>query len=199
MAITPPIIAGMDFVGSWIRQLVKAGTAAALVPAAMVSALVVVVVGTGGLGGIGSLAQLVTGPQISTAERARAAAPADADEVAIVAPPTIVAAAPAVRSDPVPRAPRATRPGPDRSAPSPAPAPAPGAPPAAVPPAAAVPVDRPQPASPPAAPPTVSERTGPLVEELGATVEEVVVVLEKIIEGLGQIVDRILNGPPPGP
>ncbi len=195
------IIAGMDFVASWLRQLLKAGTAAALVPAAMVVALAVVAAGSGGLGGLGSLAQLVTGPQISTAERAGASSAGESD-VAIVAPPTIAAAPAASPPGAVPRARPA--PAPRRQSPQPAPNPQPQSPPAVrppspvvAPPVAATPVDRPEPQGPPA-PPTVRERTGALVAELGDVVDEVVVVLEKVIESLGQSVDRILNGPPLG-
>ena len=35
----------MDLIGAWLRQLLQAGTAAALVPVAMVAALVVVLIG----------------------------------------------------------------------------------------------------------------------------------------------------------
>ena len=65
----------MDLVGAWLRQLLKAGTAAAIVPAAMVAALVVVIVGAGGFGGLGSLSQLVAGPQILPIEVAAAREP----------------------------------------------------------------------------------------------------------------------------
>lgn len=54
----------MDLVGAWLRQLLRAGTAVAIVPVALLAALLVVVLGSGGLGGLGSLGQLVAGPAV---------------------------------------------------------------------------------------------------------------------------------------
>ena len=78
----------MDLVGAWLRQLLQAGTAAALVPAAMVAALVVVLIGAGGFGGLDSLGQLVSGPQVTPAERlASRDRPGGRRDVAPLAPP----------------------------------------------------------------------------------------------------------------
>src|SRR5204862_8255823 len=88
-----PIIGAMDLVGAWLRQLLRAGTAAALVPLAIVAAFVVVVAGAGGLGGLGSLRQLVTGPEISPLQEVAVVAPRERDAV-LIAPPALVAAAP---------------------------------------------------------------------------------------------------------
>src|SRR4051795_2343706 len=101
----------MDLVGAWLRQLLRAGTAAALIPIAVVAALVVVVAGAGGLGGLGSLRQLVTGPEISPAQAGSAPPAPRAREVALIAPPTLVAAAPAAVTPP------AAQPAPQRDVP----------------------------------------------------------------------------------
>ena len=93
----------MDLVGAWLRQLLQAGTAAALVPAAMVAALAVVLVGAGGFGGLGAIGQLVAGPQISPAEEQARAGTGTSGRVRDLAP-----VAPALASEsPAPRRPAA--------------------------------------------------------------------------------------------
>ncbi|HUR87021.1 MAG TPA: hypothetical protein VMY78_16935, partial [Solirubrobacteraceae bacterium] len=86
----------MDLVGAWLRQLLRAGTAAAIVPAAMVAALVVVLVGAGGFGGLSSLRQLVVGPTIPPAVAGALPRPTD---VGSIPPP---ARRPAARATPPP-------------------------------------------------------------------------------------------------
>jgi len=49
----------MDLVGAWLRQLLRAGTAAAIVPVALLAALLVIALGSGGLGGLGSLGEVL--------------------------------------------------------------------------------------------------------------------------------------------
>ncbi len=102
--------------GAWLRQLLRAGTAAAIVPVAMVAALVVVLVGAGGFGGLSSLRQLVIGPAIPPAVAAAVPRP---DDVGQIAPPA-----------PRPERPRVT----PASPPPPPPAATEAAPPAAPPP-----------------------------------------------------------------
>ncbi|HWC26576.1 MAG TPA: hypothetical protein VG474_08340, partial [Solirubrobacteraceae bacterium] len=101
----------MDLVGAWLRQLFRAGTAAALVPTALVAALVVVLVGAGGFGGLGSLGQLVTGPEVSPAERAAAG---DEEQGGDPAPRSPAVASESRRRAPVEREPRASAPPPAR-------------------------------------------------------------------------------------
>lgn len=187
-----PIIDGMDLVRAWLRQLLGAGAVAAIVPLAIVAALVVVVAGAGGLGGLGALGQLVTGPEISRAQRelARSAAPEREPESALVAPPLAVAAVPK------PTAPPATGTvpsGSERGAPPPPPPPLPPPPPPPPPPLP----PPPPPPPPPPAPPTAKERTDKLAEELGETVDDVVTGLGEVIGGLGETLGGILNAPPP--
>jgi hypothetical protein len=189
-----PIIDGMDLVGAWLRQLLRAGTAAALLPIAMVASLVVVVAGAGGLGGLGALSQLVTGPEISPAQAAAAAGPRERD-LALVAPPALVAsvrpaAAPPAGVQPaLPPAPRKPVP------PPPAPPPAPRVPPPPVP-AQLAPSVPPPPVAAPAAKPTLRERTGKLIEQLNRAVGEAVDAVEGIIDGLRKTLGGILDGPP---
>lgn len=197
----------MDLVGAWLRQLLRAGTAAALVPVAIVAALVVVVVGAGGLGGLGSLGQLVSGPEVSPAERDAGGAPAGARDVAPVSPalaseserrraPSAAAGtrrAPATPAGPGPPrptqpqrpsgeidpGPRATgRPGRTRDLPDPAtPVPSQGAP----------------------RPPTTKERAQVLGAKLHETVGEVGTVVQVIVDGLAKTLGRIAPPPPPPP
>jgi hypothetical protein len=190
----PPIIDAMDFVGAWLRQLLRAGTAAALVPIAMVASLAVVLAGAGGLGGLGSLGQIVTGPAISPAQREVAAiGTAPKGELAIVAPPTI-AAAPRPAAQPQRRAPSAP-PAPQRTVSPPGqvvpPAPAPAV---VTPPPAPVPVAPPAGAAapPPPAPKTAKQKTQAVVQQLGDTVHSVVVIVGNVIT-----VNGLLGGPPP--
>jgi hypothetical protein len=195
----------MDLLNGWVRQLLGAGTVAALVPVAVVASLAVILAGSGGVGGLGSLGQLVTGPQISPAQQLVAATPraqaTNGRDVALVAPPTLVADATAGR---------AQRPGTVReNAPAPvhpAPAPPPGrveplTPPVVKPtprPVAPPPAAAPQPfGPPPPPPPTTADRTGKAVDGLGNAVDEVVDGVGEVIGGLGETLGGILDGPPP--
>ena len=195
----------MDLVGAWLRQLLRAGTAAALVPAAIVGALVVVVVGAGGLGGLGSLGQLVSGPQVSPAERDGFGGPGSGRDVAPVSP--------GVASESVRRAPRT-----ERSAP-----PRPASPGTAVPPSRERPANRTARVNPgrratgrpviptipdrddearpsgAARPPTSKERAQVLGQKLYETVGDVGTVVQEIVEGLSQTLGRIAPAPPPPP
>lgn len=190
----------MDLVGAWLRQLLKAGTAAALVPAAMVAALVVVIVGAGGFGGLGSIGQLVSGPAVSPAEREVARVPGGGPGVAPVSP----AVASESERRPAPAAPRARA-----TAPAPAPAPRseprspavdPGRPPTARPPLPPV-IERPPPPPPPAPPaaprpPTLKERTQVLGDKLKDTVGDLGTAVQEIVDGLDQTLGRIADPPP---
>lgn len=188
----------MDLVGAWLRQLLKAGTAAALVPAAMVAALVVVLIGAGGFGGLGALGQLLTGPEVTPAERLASSDPSGGGDVAPVAP-----ADPGElqRAD----APARTRPRSDAQ-PSPAPAtPRPQREPAIdsrepiVKPPPPPPLPPPPPPPPPPAAarqPTLKERTQVLGDKLKDTVGEVGTAVQDIVDGLGQGLGRIVNPPP---
>ena len=188
-----------------MRQLLRAGTLAALVPIAIVASLVVVLAGAGGVGGLGSLGQVVNGPEISPALSVRSQATPGDREVARVAPPDLVASAeplsatqaggptgagsnaapnlPPTRSRRVviPRTP--SRPTGPLAPITPLPPP-PGPPPAAAP--------------APVRPPTARERTGKVVEELGESVGEVVGGVGEVIGGLGETLGGLLGGPPPG-
>jgi hypothetical protein len=183
----------MDLVGGWIRQLLGAGVVAALVPLAMLAALVVVVAGSGGVGGLGSLRQLVTGPEISAAHGAVAAAPARGSrDLALVAPRTIVAAvAQPARPTPAGGSPRepgsATRP-PLRREPLTPPVLLPPVAPAPPPPSASAP------SAPPAPAPGGIEE---VVDVVAGTVDDVVGVVGEIIGGVGETLGGILDGPPP--
>jgi hypothetical protein len=192
----------MDLVGAWLRQLLQAGTAAALVPAAMVAALAVVLVGAGGFGGLGALGQLVGGPQISPAELRASAGDATGSPVAPVSP--------ALASESPARRRAAVSPPPPPVVVVPPPAPAPPAPPRPVtppppappppPPVVAQPPPPPAAASEPARPPTLAERGENLEAELKETVDEVGTALEQIVAGLGSVLNRVLGqGPPPPP
>ena len=192
-----PIIEEMDLVGAWLRQLLRAGTVAALVPVAIVASLAVVVAGAGGIGGLGSLGQVVTGPDISPALRVEPEATRGDRELALVAPPELVASAEPLSA---PQAPGAASGASTDVAPRPPPSgrvvtgrrPARPAPP---PPITPLPPPAPPAAAPaPARPPTARERTGKVVEELGETVTEVV---GGAIGGLGETVGGLLGGPPP--
>ena len=191
----------MDLVGAWLRQLLKAGTAAALVPAAMVAALVVVLIGAGGFGGLGSIRQLLTGPEVPPAEQVASSDAADGDTVAPVAPADERRAARrAARGgssarDAVPAAPPAQ---PERRRP---PAVDPGAPPIVRPPPPPVvdPLPPPPPPPPPPAatpPPTLEDRVQVLAQKLNGAVGDVSTVLEAIVEELVQTLRRIVTAPP---
>jgi len=193
----------MDLVGAWLRQLLQAGTAAALVPAAMVAALAVVLVGAGGFGGLGAIGQLVAGPQISPAEvqaRAGSATNARTRDLAPVAPALASESParrrPAARTTPPPVvvAPPPTSPAPPGSRPRPTP-PRPVAPP---PPVAVAPPPPPA-AAAPARPPTLEQRTENAKAELKETVDELGTALEQIVVGLGNTLVDILGPPPSAP
>ncbi|MEA2245327.1 MAG: hypothetical protein QOD24_4883 [Solirubrobacteraceae bacterium] len=187
----------MDLVGAWLRQLLRAGTAAAIVPAAMVAALVVVLVGAGGLGGLGSLRQVLVGPEISPAETG--AAGARGTDVAPIAPaprrPATQRAAPrrttAARTRAV--APPAPPSPPRRVVPPPR---APVVPPPPPPP----PAISPEPAIPPPPPPehvataqrpALERTTQQLVDGVDHTLDTVGELLVTIIKRLGRLL------PPP--
>jgi hypothetical protein len=186
----------MDLVGAWLRQLARAGTAAAIVPLALVGALVVIAVGSGGLAGLGSLGQLVKGPAesatpvagVSPTENARAARVAPADR----APRPASAAAPSGTAG----APVGTAPATGPATPPPPPPSAgttPPPPPSFVaPPPAAVTPPPPAAAPPPPPPPTLGDAVNNLTQVVGNTVGGVVVGLQTLIERLGQA----LSGPP---
>ena len=182
----------MDLVGAWLRQLLKAGTAAALVPTAMIAALVVVLIGAGGFGGLGSLSQLVTGPQVSPAERLASAGPGDGGDVAPVAPadaqPSPGSSAPAgARAGPRPpaTAPRRRWPAIDPQDPARV-----RGPPRLVLPAPAPP---PPPPATAARPPTLKERTQVLGGKLKETVGNVGTAVQEIVEEVGKTLGRIVN------
>ncbi len=189
----------MDLVGAWLRQLLRAGTAAALVPVAIVASLAVVLVGGGGFGGLGALGQLVTGPQVTPAEAtvARSAGPSRSGGV------DIAPVAPALAGEsPDRRAPAVAAPPPPPPAPPPPPPP-PAAPPPPPPPVAPPPVVTAPPPPPPAAvaptrPPTLKERTDNLKEGLKETVGKVGTAVGQIVEGLGGALSDLLD-PPPSP
>jgi hypothetical protein len=187
----------MDLVGAWVRQLLGAGMAAAIVPIAMFAAVVVALVATGGFGGLGSLGQLIGGPQISPAEQA-AVRQSQGTAVARVAPPTIVARVQssqrrrtgAARDQGAGRQPHRARPfvrGHPLSPPlvgvGPPPAPPPQAP--ATPPR---PVMR----------PTAREHTQPVTDLLEKTVGGVRAVVGRVIDRLGRTVEKVIGPPPLG-
>jgi hypothetical protein len=183
----------MDLVGAWLRQLLKAGTAAALVPAAMIAALVVVLIGAGGFGGLDALGQLVSGPQVTPAERLAFTDRSEGADVAPVAPAD-------AQSPQRPTAPSASAPPRGRRAPATSPlrrAPAidPQDPPKVRPPPPPV---LPPPAPPPppvvtARPPTLKERTRVLEEKLKETVGAVGTAVQEIVDNLGKTLGRIVN------
>jgi len=180
----------MDLVGAWLRQLFKAGTAAALVPAAMLAALVAVLVGAGGFGGLGAIGQLLTGPQVSRAEQLAARDGAGARDVAPVAPADARDAPPAVgppsSSTPAgtPRTPAAPQ-RPRRPAIDPRDPPTVRAPPAPV-------LAPPAPPPPPLVArrrPTLKEHAQVLGAKLKETVEDVGTAVREIVVELVQTLD----------
>ncbi|CAA9494861.1 MAG: hypothetical protein AVDCRST_MAG67-1613 [uncultured Solirubrobacteraceae bacterium] len=188
----------MDLVGAWLRQLLKAGTAAALVPAAIVAALVVVLIGAGGFGGLGSLGQLLTGPQVTPAERLASADPAQGRDVAPVAPVDAdenarLRAQPRERSS----ARRSARRPPSARSPDRRPAIDPQGPAIVRPPEPPV-IDPPPPPPPPpvtARGPTAKERTQVLGNKLKDTVGDVGTAVQEIVDELGQTLGRIVDPP----
>jgi hypothetical protein len=183
----------MDLVGAWVRQLLGAGTATAIVPVTMLAALAVVLVGAGGFGGLGSFGQLFSGPRVSPAEEVAAREPQGTD--ARVAPPTIVASRTSTasrrRSERRPeKAPRARRARPHARI-------TPGRPPrVGVAPPPALPPQAPPP--PPTARPASRDRTQPVTDVLDRTVEAVRAVVGMVIEKLGQTVEKVIGPPPLG-
>jgi outer membrane biosynthesis protein TonB len=187
----------MDLVGAWLRQLLRAGTAAAIVPAAMVAALIVVLVGAGGFGGLGSLRQVLVGPEISPAETG--AAGARGTDVAPIAPaprrPATQRAAP--RRAPAARTREAAPPAPPRRVVPPPRAPVVPPPPPPSPPPPAI---SPEPAIPPLPPPehvataqrpAIERTTQQLVDGVDHTLDTVGELLVTIIKRLGRLL------PPP--
>jgi hypothetical protein len=185
----------MDLVGAWLRQLLGAGTAAAIVPVAMLAALAVVLGAAGGFGGLGSLGQLIAGPKVSPTEQAAARQPQGTDG-ARVAPPTIVAS-----RTPAARKPRRTSRRQGRRAQPPRTRPLARLPPIAAP---LVGVARPAPAPPhslptsprPAARPAPKDRTRPVTDLLDRAIGDVRAVVGKVIDRLAQTVGNVI-GPPP--
>jgi hypothetical protein len=183
----------MDLVGAWLRQVLRAGTAAAIVPTAMVAALVIVLVGAGGFGGLRSLRQIVAGPEISPGRTTGT----PAADVAPIAPPARRAAA---RRAAPPRAPVATARAVTPPAPTPParvvvtpPPPPPPPPPAVIPPPAAAPVT-PQPAPEPVATPerpALEQATQQLVDGVDGTLDSLGELLVTVIRRLGRLL------PPP--
>jgi len=183
----------MDFVGAWLRQLLRAGTAAAIVPVALLAALLVIGLGSGGLGGLGSLGQLVAGPAVPEID---AASPSAAENVR-VAP-----AAPGGSDRARTRVATSTGRASGGRAPASAPgrsaeqrsgrqiAPTPGsssvtAPSAPVAPPLAAGASLPPPPPPPP-PPAGTQRPPELGEVLGSTVNGVVVGVQTLIDELVQ-------------
>jgi outer membrane biosynthesis protein TonB len=162
----------MDLVGAWLRQLLRAGTAAALVPAAMVAALVIILLGTGGVGGLTSLRQVVAGPEVAAQVASTGSeAPAVAGQA---------------RRRPAPRVVTTTA----RRAPVPTPQVTPP-PPVAPPPVAPPPAAPPPPPPPPAPPPPPSAPAPPPPPENVATPEKP--ALEQTAQNLVNGVDGTLN------
>jgi hypothetical protein len=184
----------MDLVGGWVRQLLGAGTVAALVPVAMLASLAIVLAGSGGIGGLGSLGQLVTGPQVSKAEDVASATTAQRTrDLALVAPRTIVAS---VSPSAQPGAGGGARRGAGDEGTRPPARRGPLTPPVvALAPAASAP----QPAAAPAPPaaPKPPARAEQVVDGLAETVDEVVGVVGEVIAGVGETLGGILGGPPP--
>jgi hypothetical protein len=184
----------MDPVGAWLRQLLKAGMAAALVPAAMLAALVVVLVGAGGFGGLGALGQLLSGPLISPAERLASSDRANRRDIAPVAPAD--PRAPARADAPAAPSARRTPPPPATGAREGRPLIDPQGPPRVRPPPRPVLAAPPPPPPPPVArQPTLKERTRALGDKLKDTVGEVGMAVQEIVDALGQTLRRILNPP----
>jgi hypothetical protein len=184
----------MDLVGAWLRQLLRAGTAAAIVPTAMVAALVIVLVGAGGFGGLRSLRQIVAGPEVSPGATA---GPRPGDVAPIAPPPARPAVARRVAPPPAPavaarRVAPIPPPPPARVTPRPPPPPAVEPPPPPPPPPAAA-------VTPPPAPeqvatperPALEQTTQQLVDGVDGTLDTVGELLVTIIRRLGRLL------PPP--
>jgi hypothetical protein len=176
----------MDLVGAWLRQLLRAGTAAAIVPVALLAALVVVLISAGGFGGLKSLRQVVAGPEVSPTQVAAAGPEAPAVTRRPVAPAPRPAARASARRAVAPPPPRVTPP-----APLP-PAPAPPPPPPQPLPALPAPEAPPPPPPPPppeivATPekPALEQTTQALVDGVDGTLDTVGELLVALIKRLG--------------
>jgi len=178
----------MDLVGAWLRQLLRAGTAAAIVPVALLAALLVIALGSGGLGGLGSLGQLVAGPAVPEIDATR---PSAAENVR-VAP-----AAPGASDRARARVPASTGRGSGGRAPGPRAeqasgrqiAPRAGSSSVTAPSAPDAPRLAPGASPPPPPPPPPSggtQRSPGLGEVLGSTVNGVVVGVETLIDQLSR-------------
>ncbi|MEA2154843.1 MAG: hypothetical protein QOE11_983 [Solirubrobacteraceae bacterium] len=182
----------MDLVGAWLRQLLRAGTAAALVPVAMVAALVVVLIGAGGFGGLSSLRQVVAGPKVSPTQVAQTGRDT----------PAVTPRADRRRARPAPaRPPRVAPQAPVTPPPATTPPP-PVTPPPVTPPAPRPPpvVSTPPPPAPPPPPPeqvatpekpAIEQTTQQLVDGVDTTLDTVGELLVAIINRLGRLL------PPP--
>ena len=176
----------MDLVGAWLRQLLRAGTAAAIVPVALLAALLVIALGSGGLGGLGSLGQLVAGPAVPEIDATR---PSAAENVR-VAP-----AAPGASDRARARVPASTGRGSGGRAPGPRAeqasgrqiAPRAGSSSVTAPSAPDAPPLAPGASPPPAPPPSGGTQRSPgLGEVLDSTVNGVVVGVETLIDQLSR-------------
>jgi hypothetical protein len=182
----------MDLVGAWLRQLLRAGTAAAIVPTVMIAALVIVLVGAGGFGGLRSLRQIVAGPEVSPG---RTVSPGGGD-VAPIAPTARRPAARRATPPPTPAAasrkvaPPAPSPPPRVSPPPPPPPPVPPPPPSLPPPASAPPPPAPEPVATPERP-ALEQTAQQLVDGVDQTLDSVGELLVTIIRRLGRLL------PPP--
>jgi hypothetical protein len=173
----------MDLVGAWLRQLLRAGTAAAIVPVALLAALVVVLISAGGFGGLKSLRQVVAGPEVSPTQVAAAGPEAPAVTRRPVAPAPRPAARAAARRATVPP-PRVTPPAPRPTPPVPPPPPVP---PQRVP---APPVAAAPPAPPPPAPETVATPEKPALEQ---TTQALVDGVDGTLDTVGELLVAIIN------
>lgn len=175
----------MDLVGAWLRQLLRAGTAAAIVPTAMVAALVIVLVGAGGFGGLRSLRQIVAGPEVSPG---RTAGPRPRD-VAPIAPAP--ARPPAARRVAPPRAPiaAARRVAPPASPPPARVTPLPPPPPAVAP----LPPPPPPPPAPVSAPPAPEQVATPERPALEQTTQNLVDGVDGTLDTVGELLVTIIR------
>jgi translation initiation factor IF-2 len=164
---------------AWMGSLAGASGAAAVVPAAVV----VAVLGAGSLGGLGSLGQLVGGPELPAVERAASSPAAGRDVPALPAPPRRATASTRAVADAGVRAP-VTRDG-SSGAPEPAPAARPPARPQAPPPAApAAPTPPSQPTSSPVATPPRPAAPPPAAPVLPAEVTETIAPAASALDGV---------------
>jgi hypothetical protein len=182
----------MDLVGAWLRQLLRAGTAAAIVPVVML-AVVVVLISAGGFGGLKSLRQAVAGPEVSSTQIAVGGPGAPAVTRRPAARRPAAAARPAAR--------RAVAPRPQAAPPAPLPPPPVAPRPPPPPPPTRLPTAPPLPAPPPPPPPenvatpevpALQKTTQQLVNGVDTTLDTVGELLVALIDRLG----RLLPPPP---